>query len=75
MQQEQHRTNIVLDENIIQEAIALSGIKTKRGVIDFALKELVAKYKRPDLRDLQGKNWFADDYDHKALRTGRDVSD
>lgn len=35
------RTNIVIDEKLTNEAFALTGLKTKRELIDFALKELV----------------------------------
>ncbi len=70
-----HRTNIVLDENIVQEALKLSNIKTKRALIDAALKEFVAKRKQNNkpnpnqaLLALQGCKPFFDDYDYKALR-------
>ena len=37
------RTNVVIDDELINEAIRLSGIKTKKEVISFALRELVRK--------------------------------
>ena len=72
-----HRTNIVLDENIVQEALKLSKLKTKRALIDTAIKEFIAKLKnQPNpnqaLLDLQGCEPFFDDYDYKAMR-GRDL--
>ena len=69
-----HRTNIVLDENIVQEALKLSEIKTKRALIDAALKEFIAKRKqkdKPDIRDLCGMGGLHDGYDYKALRKNR----
>lgn len=42
------RTNIVLDEELINEAFLLSGIKTKRELIYQALKEFVEYRKRLD---------------------------
>ena len=36
------RTNIVLDDDLINVAIKLSGVKTKKDVISFALQEFVA---------------------------------
>ena len=64
------RTNVFIDDSIIQEAMNLSQIKTKKDVIDHALRELVRMYKQKDLRDLRGQVQFYDDYDYKALRNG-----
>ncbi|KAF3983517.1 MAG: type II toxin-antitoxin system VapB family antitoxin [Methylococcales symbiont of Hymedesmia sp. n. MRB-2018] len=66
-----HRTNVVLDENIVQEALKLSQIKTKRALIDTALKEFIANHKKPNIMDLLGMGSIDKDYDYKALR-GRD---
>ena len=62
------RTNVVIDDELINEAIKLSGAKTKKDVISFALREFVAARKRNNLLDLEGKIEFQDDYDYKALR-------
>jgi Arc/MetJ family transcription regulator len=62
------RTNIVLDDDLMQEAIRLSGLKTKKAVISVALREYVAAKKRKNLLDLQGVVQFRDDYDYKAMR-------
>ena len=62
------RTNVVLDDDLINEAIKLSGAKTKKDVINFALREFVAMRKRANLLDLEGKVEFLDDYNYKALR-------
>ena len=37
------RTNIVLDERLVRQAMQLSGAKTKRQAVDLALRELVAR--------------------------------
>jgi Arc/MetJ family transcription regulator len=37
------RTNIVLDDRLVKEAMKLSGAKTKREVVDLALRQLVAR--------------------------------
>ena len=50
------RTNIVLDERLVRQAMQLSGAKTKRQAVDLALRELVARrtvYQA--LRRLKGK--------------------
>jgi Arc/MetJ family transcription regulator len=65
------RTNIVLDDKLVQEAFSYSSnIKTKRELIEVALKEYVSSRKVKDLRDLRGKIQFDENYDHKKMRTG-----
>ena len=65
------RTNIVLDDDLIQEAMRLSGSKTKREVVALALREYVTNRKRLNLLELDGAVQFREDYDHKRLREGR----
>ena len=59
-------TNIDIDEAIVQEAMKLSGAKTKREVVDRALREMVARAKRPSISALFGMGGIAADYDPKA---------
>lgn len=65
------RTNIVLDEELVAEAMRLSGLKTRRAVVHEALEVLVRLKKRKRLSDLKGKVVFADGYDHRKLRKER----
>jgi len=67
------RTNVVIDDDLINEAIKLSGVKTKKDVISFALQEFVATRKRGNLLDLEGKIEFQDDYNYKAMRENDDT--
>ncbi|MCF6264598.1 MAG: type II toxin-antitoxin system VapB family antitoxin [Xanthomonadales bacterium] len=60
--------NIVLNDDLVSEAQALSQIKTKRGLIEVALQEFVANPKRLDLRELRGINELSADYDYKLTR-------
>ncbi len=62
------RTNVVLDDKIIEEAMKVSGAKTKKEVISKALKEFVETRKRLNLLDLEGKITFSKGYDYKKLR-------
>ena len=62
------RTNIVLDDELIAEAIRLTGIKTKKDVVHCALSELVAARSQKNLFELKGKIKFADNYDYKDSR-------
>ncbi len=67
------RTNIVIDDSLIEKAMAVSGLTTKREVVDKALAEFVQRRTRRDLLELEGKIHFIDGYDHKALREGRRI--
>ncbi len=64
------RTNIVLDDGLIKQAMQVSGAKTKREAVHLALREMVAR--RPvyrALRKLRGKLPWEGDV--RALRRGR----
>ena len=65
------RTNVVLDDDLVNEAIRLSGIKTKKEVISIALQEFVTARKRRNLLELEGRIKFMDDYDYKAMRESK----
>ena len=62
------RTNIVLDDNLVKEALKLSGVKTKKDLIHLALKEYVENKRRRNLLDLEGKIEFSESYNYKHLR-------
>ena len=49
------RTNIVLDNRLVKEALHLTHLKTKKEVVNYALEELVRKRKRKGLLKLEGK--------------------
>lgn len=62
-------TNIDIDEILIVQAMEVSGAKTKREVVDRALRDLVARSKRTRFRDVWGvggPDAFWPDYDPKA---------
>ncbi len=57
------RTNIVLDDKLIERAQKLTGIKTKRGVVQEALRTLVLLREQSELRNLRGKLQWEGDLD------------
>ena len=66
------RTNIILDDTMVAEAFKYSeNIKTKKGLVEAALREYIAHRKRKDLRELRGKIQFDETYDYKAMRVER----
>ena len=60
------RTNIVLNDTLVEEAFKYSvDIRTKKELVETALKEYVQNRKIKDLRELKGKIVFSEDYDYK----------
>ena len=54
-------TNIVLDDNFIERAQKLTGLKTKREVVQEALRTLILLREQAGLRSLRGKlKWEGD---------------
>lgn len=49
------RTNIVLDDKLIERAQQLTGIKTKREVVQEALRVLILLREQTEIRKLRGK--------------------
>ncbi len=62
------RTNIVIDDDLLNEAFSLSNVKTKKELIHEALRLFVRIKGRKDLTELAGSISFYDGYDHKKLR-------
>jgi Arc/MetJ family transcription regulator len=55
------RTNIVIDQKLMDEALRLTGAKTKRRVVEYALRLLVQIKQQERLRALRGKlEWTGD---------------
>ena len=65
------RTNIVLDEKLVREGLKMTGVKTRRALVDHALRELVRREKQTGLLALKGKVRWAGDLDAmRGTRTG-----
>jgi len=62
------RTNIVLDERLVKEAMRLSNVRTKREAVDLALRDYVARGKQRDILKLLDEALIAPDYDVRAVR-------
>ena len=62
------RTNIVIDDELLNAAFSVSNAKTKKELIHEALKEFIRLKKRKDLVELAGSVSFHKNYDHKKLR-------
>ncbi len=65
------RTNINLDDQLVNEAFKLSRARTKKELIHEALQEFVQNRRRLNLLDLEGRIKFAKGYDYKEMREGK----
>lgn len=63
------RTNVVLDDELVDRAREMTGIRTKREVIDVALRTLIRLRQQERVRQLRGKlHWEGD---LEAMRESR----
>jgi len=65
------RTNIVLNDALMSEAFRYAGVKTKKDLVDLALREFVRQHKRTDIRKLRGKGMIDPSYNYRAARRGK----
>ena len=63
------RTNVVIDDELMAEALEITGMKTKRAVLEEALRTLVRLKKQEGVRALRGKLQWEGDLD--VLQEGR----
>ena len=66
------RTNIEIDDKLIEEAQRLTGIKTKRAVVEEGLKTLVRVKRQMKILELAGKVEFWDDVIRDRAENGLD---
>jgi Arc/MetJ family transcription regulator len=68
------RTNIVLDDKLVREAMKLANVKTKREAVDVALRRFVHSGRQRRLLALKGTGGLAPGYDYKRARSGSSPS-
>ena len=55
------RTNVVIDDKLMETALNLSGLPTKRAVIEEGLRILVKLHQQKRVRNFRGKlTWVGD---------------
>jgi len=64
-------TNLAIDPDLIDRALAVSGEKTKKAAVTKALQEFIARREQRRLLELFGKVDWNPDYDYKAQRSRR----
>ncbi len=61
-------TNLSIDNNLLDEALHISGLKTKKDTVNQALREFVQRRKQREITTLFGKLPLDADYDYKKGR-------
>lgn len=61
------RTNIVLDDELVERAQKLTGIKTKREVVQEALRTLILLREQGSVRTVRGKLKWEGDLDEQRV--------
>jgi Arc/MetJ family transcription regulator len=67
------RTNIEIDDKLMKQAQRLSGLKTKRAVVEEALRMLVRVKRQSDILKLPGKIKFWDEIERERDQENRDL--
>lgn len=65
------RTNIDIDDDVLEEAQRLTGLKTKRAVVHEGLRTLIRLKRRREALDLAGKIEWAGNIDDDMRRRER----
>ncbi len=63
------RTNIVIDDKLMQDALRATGLKTKKEAVELALRTLLRLQRQQQIRSLRGKLDWRGDLD--AMRTDK----
>ena len=55
------RTNIVIDDQLMEDALKITGFKTKREAVEYALKTLIKLKRQEGIKKYKGKlKWEGD---------------
>jgi len=63
------RTNIVIDDDLMEDALKLTGLKTKKEAVELGLKTLIRLKKQENIRRFRGRLKWDGDLDE--MRTTR----
>ena len=62
-------TNLSIDPKLLEKALEVSGLKTKKETVNLALQEFINRHKQLEILNLFGKMDPDPDYDYKKGRT------
>ena len=61
-------TNLAIDPELLERAVAVSGERTKKAVVTKALQEFIARREQRRVAELMGKLEWDASFDYKAER-------
>ena len=61
------KTNIIIDEQLIADALKVTGLKTKKEVIEMGLKTLIDFKKQEQIKQFKGKLIWEGDLEEMRL--------
>ena len=64
-------TNLAIDPDLLNRALAVSGERTMKAAVTRALQEFIARREQRRVADLLGKLTWDDAFDYKAERSRR----
>ena len=64
-------TNLALDDTLLNQAMKLGHLRTKKDTVNLALKEFIQRRTQHRILDLAGKISFRDDWNYKKDRRDR----
>ena len=62
-------TNLAINDKLLNEALEISGLKTKKDTVNLALKEFVDRHKQLEILNIFGKMDPDPNYDYKKGRS------
>ena len=65
------RTNIIIDEALIDAGLKATGLKTRKALVDYALRELLRRESQKKILELKGNVQWEGDL--ASMRKGRRI--
>ena len=65
-------TNLAIDPDLLDRALAASGLRTKKAAVTRALEEFIARREQAKIVESFGTLDWDDSFDYKASRRSRD---
>ena len=61
-------TNLSIDARLLDDALKIGGLKTKKDTVNLALEEFIKRRKQTEIISLFGMVEYNEDYDYKRAR-------
>jgi Arc/MetJ family transcription regulator len=68
MRRQKMATNLAINDNLINEAVAVGHHRTKKEAVTIALQEYIQRHKQQEIVGLFGKINYTSDYHYKKNR-------